>query len=218
MKIYENGSNWVIEDQLDNKLVEKITNNINENLNNLLKFKEGLSTTGKNVEQYWLIKLDSNFYFKNKDFEDIKKKYKDNVLNRLKKSNLLNEKIKNIDIVGGNTWSVIGEENSFHTTHSHNTIGINGVSTVLYLNVPESNVETSPENNLFLILNSGPNNRFYHSNPKVIQINPKIGKLLIFPNWIIHGTYPQTKGIRQTFNIDYQFTFEEKNKKNLKYN
>jgi len=218
MKIYENGSNWIIEDQLDNKLVEKITNNINENLNNLLKLKKGLSTTGKNAEQYWLINPNSNFYFKNKDFEDIKKEYKDNVLNRLKKSNLLNEKIKNIDIAANTSWSVIGEENSFHTTHSHCNNGINGVSTVLYLNVPKSNLETSPENNIFLIMNSGLNYRLYHCKPKVIHINPVVGKLLIIPDWIVHGTYPQTKGIRQTFNIDYHFIFEKKTKKILKYN
>ena len=26
---------------------------------------------------------------------------------------------------------------------------------------------------------------------------------LIFSNWIPHGTYPQTKGIRQTFNANF---------------
>jgi hypothetical protein len=218
MKIYENGNNWIIEDQLDNKLVEKITNNINENLSNLLKLKEGYSTTGKNAEQYWLEKKEDNFYFQDKDFEDIKNNYKNNILNRLIKSNLLNEKLKHLDIDNKNCWSVIGEENSFHSAHFHNNGEFWGISTVLYINVPESNEESLCENNLFLIMNSGPNNRFYHSNPKVIDINPKVGKLLIFPDWIIHGTYPQTKGIRQTFNIDYHFIFEEKNKKILKYN
>jgi hypothetical protein len=67
-------------------------------------------------------------------------------------------------------------------------------------------------------MNSGPNNVFYHSNSKIIHINPEVGKLLIFPDWIIHGTYPQTKGIRQTFNVDYHFIFDEKPKNNLKYN
>jgi hypothetical protein len=218
MKIYENGDNWIIEDQLDKNLVKKIKNLVNLNLKDLLKLKKGYSTTGKNAEQYWLIKKDSNFYFKNKDFEDIKKEYKNNVLNRLKKSNLLNENIKNLDIDNKNSWSVIGEENSFHSAHFHNNGEFCGISTVLYLNIPESNVENSCENNLFLIMNSGPNNRFYLSNQKIIDINPKVGKLLIFPDWIIHGTYPQTKGIRQTFNIDYHFIFEEKNKKIFKYN
>jgi hypothetical protein len=62
MRIYENGSNWAIEDQLNEKLVEKINNLIDENLNGLLKLKEGYSTTGKNAEQYWLIK-NNDYYF-----------------------------------------------------------------------------------------------------------------------------------------------------------
>ena len=218
MKIYDNGTNWILEDQLDGKLVEKITNNINENLNNLLKLKEGYSTTGENAEQYWLIKKTSNFYFKNKDFEDIKKEYKDNILSRLKKSNLLNEKIKNLNIIDRSSWSVIGEENSFHTAHSHNDAVFDGISAILYLNVPKSNVENSCKNNLFLIMNSDPNSGLYNFNSNIVDINPEVGKLLIFPSWIIHGTYPQSKGIRQTFNVDYQFTFGEKNKKTFKYN
>ena len=220
MKIYENGDNWIIEDQLDKNLVKKIKNLVNLNLKDLLKLKKGYSTTGKNAEQYWLIKKDSNFYFKNKDFEDIKKEYKNNVLNRLKKSNLLNENIKNLDIDNKNSWSVIGEENSFHVAHFHdsNGIGISGISTLVYLKVPESNTEDSHENNLFLIMNSGPNNLFYYSNPKIVEINPEVGKIVIFPTWIIHGTYPQSKGVRQTFNIEYNFIQEKNNKQILKYN
>ena len=217
MKLYDNGTNWILEDQLDDRLVGRITNNIKENLNNLPKLKEGYSTMGENVEQYWLIKKTSNFYFRNKDFEDIKKEYKDNVLNRLKKSNLLNEKLKNLNISDRSSWSVIGEENSFHIAHSHNDGVFDGISTILYLNVPESNVENSCKNNLFLIMDSGPNNQLYNSSSNIIHVNPEVGKLLIFPSWIIHGTYPQSKGIRQTFNVDYQLDFREENKKTLKY-
>jgi hypothetical protein len=218
MKIYENGNNWIIEDQLDKGLVEKIKNLVNLNLKDFLRKKEGYSTTGKNAEQYWLIKQDCNFYFKNKNFRDIEKDYKTNVLNRLKKSNLLNEKLKYLELDNNNCWSVVGEEYSFHTPHFHNNAMQDGISTVLYLNVPESNVENSPENNLFLIMNSESNSLFYNSNPKIININPEVGKLLIFPDWIIHGTNPQTKGIRQTFNIDYRFTFDSNNKKILNNN
>ena len=219
MRIYENGKNWVIEDQLNEKLVEKINNLIDENLNNLLKLKKGYSTTGKNAEQYWLIKL-NDFYFKNKTFDDIKIEYKSQILNRLKKSNLLDEKIQeNISLENSNCWSVIGEENSYHTPHSHNDKETIAVSTVLYLKVPQTNVENEPENNLFLFMNADANNNFYYKNNRIININPIVGKLLIFPDWIIHGTCPQSKGIRQTFNIDYLLVpLEEKNKKNLKYN
>ena len=217
MKIYENYSNWVIEDQLNEDLVKKINNLIDQNLNKFLKLKEGYSTKGKNAEQYWLIKDD--YYFKNKDFEDIKIECKSQILNRLKKSNLLNKKIQEkIDIENNSCWSVLGEENSYHTVHSHKSdcVDNNGISVIVYLKVPQTNVENEPENNLFLLMNADANNTLYHNNPKIININPSIGKLLIFPVWVIHGTYPQSKGIRQTFNINYRIT--EKIIKNINLN
>ena len=217
MKIYENGLNWIIEDQLDQIIVEKITNLIDENFNNFLKLKEGCSTEGKNAEQYWLIK-NNDFYFKNKNFENLKSEYKFEILNRLKKSDILNEKIHNIiSIENGNCWTVIGEENSYHTPHFHGN-GLNSeISTVLYLKIPETNIEDESDNNLYLIMNSGPISKIYSNKPKYITINPIVGKLLIFPEWIIHGTCPQTKGIRQTFNIDYRFIHKKQNDSILKY-
>jgi hypothetical protein len=216
MKIYENGNNWAIEDQLNEDLVTKINNLIDENLNGLLKFKKGRSTSGKNAEQYWLIK-NNDFYFKNKNFEDIKIEYKSQILNRLKKSNILNEEIQEkIDLENGNCWSVIGEENSYHTPHYHNGYGYE-VSTVVYLKVPETNIVEEPENNLYLIMNSGINTKLYYRNPNLITINPVVGKLLIFPDWIIHGTCPQSKGIRQTFNMEYTLTCKKEKNNNLNY-
>jgi hypothetical protein len=205
MKIYENGRNWVIEDQLDEELVKKINNLIDENLSSLLKLKDGYSTKGENANQYWLIKHD-RFYFKNKTFEDIKIEYKSQILNRLKKSNILDEKIQeNISLENKNCWSVIGEENSYHTPHHHNNGYFNGISTLTYLKVPQTNVEDESENKLFLLMNADANNKFYYNKPSYIMINPMFGKLIIFPDWIVHGTCPQSKGVRQTFNIDYHF-------------
>ena len=216
MKIYKNYNNWVIEDQLNEELIKKINNLINENLSSLLKLKDGYSTTGKNAEQYWLIKHDQ-FYFKNKNFEDIKIEYKSQILNKLKKSNILNQKIQeNISLENKDCWSVIGEENSYHTPHFHNNGNFDGISTITYLKVPQTNVEDEPENNLFLLMNVDANNNFYYKNHKIIDINPVVGKLLIFPDWITHGTCPQSKGIRQTFNIDYHFT-DKKQNNNLNY-
>jgi hypothetical protein len=216
MKIYENGSNWVIEDQLNEKLVEKINNLIDENLNGLLKLKEGYSTTGKNVEQYWF-KKNNDFYFKNKNFEDIKIDYKSQILNRLKKSNILNEEMyKKIDLENKDCWSVIGEENSYHTPHSHNGNGYE-VSTLVYLKVPETNIENESENNLFLLMDANTKNNFYNNKPSTIIINPIVGKLLIFPDWIIHGTCPQSKGIRQTFNMQYTLINKKIKNNNLNY-
>ena len=57
-----------------------------------------------------------------------------------------------------------------------------------------------------------------YKNVSYLHINPEVGKLLIFPDWILHGTYPQTKGIRQSFNIDYALdTIKEDKLEKLSY-
>lgn len=207
MKIYINNRNWLIEDQLDKNLVDSMRDIVNNNLNDFLKLKKGYSTNGENAEQYWIEKGTPHLYFDNEEFQKIKKDYKNEILKRLKKSELLCEDVSNnLDIDNQSCWTVIGEENSFHTAHCHNGGSSNGISTVLYLNVPETNMEGDPKNNIFLIMNSDSNSATYRCNPSVIDINPRVGKLLIFPEWIIHGTYPQSKGVRQTFNMDYYFT------------
>ena len=33
---------------------------------------------------------------------------------------------------------------------------------------------------------------------------PKVGDILIFPNWVYHGTEPQAIGLRQTLNLDFE--------------
>lgn len=206
MKLYINNNNWLIEDQLDEFLVEDLKNIVNKNLDNFLQIKEGYSTTGKNSEQYWIEKVTPYFYFDNLELQEIKKCYKNEVLKKLKESKLLHENVcDNLSLENKSCWTVLGEENSFHTAHCHNGGNYNGISTILYLNVPETNVENEPNNNVFLVMDSSPNNMWYNYNFQVISINPEIGKLLIFPEWIVHGTYPQTKGVRQTFNMDYYF-------------
>ena len=213
MKVFQDKECWFIEDYLDDSIIEEIRTIIQENLNNLYKNKEGYSTTGKNAEQYWLIHQKDDFFVQDSRFYDFEKKYKNQILNRIKVSNLFDERNKeDIDLNPSNAWSVIGEENSYHTIHSHNEGIFDGISTLVYLEVPETNVKDEPENDIFLVTSVGPKNPYYYENTHVLDINPEVGKLLIFPNWVLHGTYPQTKGIRQTFNIDYRLILKQKNK------
>jgi len=220
MKVFGSKDCWVIEDYLDDNLVSKIKTITQENLSNLYKDKESYSTTGKNADQYWLINREDNFFIKDSKFYDFEKEYKNQILNRIKSSDLFDEEIKEyIDLNCMNAWSVIGEENSYHTVHDHGG-HCYGISTVFYLEVPETNVEDDPENNIFLAMSTGPKNFVYHVDGSYLEINPEVGKLLIFPSWLLHGTYPQTKGIRQTFNIDYRIVPANKKdkSKNFSYN
>lgn len=218
MRVYENKNCWIIEDYLDSNLVEEIKLIIQENLDNLYKNKEGYSTTGKNSEQYWLIHRKDEFLVSDSRFYKFEEEYKNQILNRIKVANLFDEKKKeNIDLNYLNAWSVIGEEDSYHTIHCHNEGSFDGISTLVYLEVPDTNLDDEPENNIFLVTNVGPKNSYYYENTNYLNINPEVGKLLIFPDWVLHGTYPQTKGIRQTFNIDYKIKIKQEKPKSLNY-
>jgi hypothetical protein len=203
-KLYKNSNNWVIESELNQTLTKKISNILNQNLDNFLNTKKNFSIVGENAEQYWLINKNNNFYFKNEYFEEIKIQYKNEILNILRNENILNAKIKNLTILPDNCWTIISQKNSYHAPHCHEgNCLIQGISTVLYLKVPKSNRQETLENNLFLIMNANPNINSFSNNLKIVNINPKVGKLLIFPTWIIHGTHPQGVGVRQTFNMEF---------------
>lgn len=220
MKVFENKDCWIIDDYLDSSFIEEIKTIIQDNLNILYKNKKGYSTTGKNSEQYWLIHQKDNFFVNDSRFYEFEKEYKKQILNRIQAADLFDEKKKeDIDLNYTNSWSVIGEENSYHTIHSHGG-HFYGISTLVYLEVPETNIEDEPENNIFLVTHVGAKNPYYYENTPTLNINPEVGKLLIFPDWVLHGTYPQTKGVRQTFNIEYKLsTVNKKYKsKNFLYN
>tara|TARA_B100000035_G_scaffold147784_1_gene126002 strand:+ start:117 stop:758 length:642 start_codon:yes stop_codon:yes gene_type:complete len=200
MKIIEYGNNWLIEDQLDNELLNDIKNFFDKHLDFLHSDKEGYSTTGDNAKQYWIEKIGENpFYYKNKEHEDIQRRLKKEIYGRLKAASLL--KIDNVGLKQNGAWTVIGQEGSYHTIHDHCEGRINGISIVLYLNVPEPKHKS---NSTFFVLRADPSSHLIKQTcPKIVNIAPDVGKILIFPPHILHGTYPQTKGIRQTFNVDY---------------
>ena len=213
MRVYQNNDAWVIESYLDDDLIEEIKIVIQDNLDNLPKHKEGYSTQGKNAEQYWIIDRRKNFFIEDLRFFKFEKEYKKQILNLIKAANLFAEKKQEIiKLNSANAWTVIGEENSYHTIHCHNEGSFEGISTLVYLEVPETNVDDDPENSIFLATSVAPKNLFYYNNVSSLTINPQVGKLLIFPDWILHGTYPQTRGIRQTFNIDYRLALFEQDK------
>jgi hypothetical protein len=205
MKIIEYGNNWLIEDQLDNELLNDIKNFFDKHLEFLYSDKEGYSTTGDNAEQYWIEKLgEKPFYFKNKEYENVERRFREGIYGRLKAASLL--KSDDVHLSQRTAWTVIGEEGSYHTIHNHAAGRMSGVSVVLYLNAPYSKDHS---NNIILVLHADPSSNFINQGcPSNYEVKPRVGTLLIFPFHIPHGTYPQTKGIRQTFNVDYEFSME----------
>jgi len=98
------------------------------------------------------------------------------------------ENILNLKLKLQNAWTIYGEEGTYHTIHRHSQES-KYICTVLFLDT--SGVST-------------PNGDFYavvHNQP--YQYSPKKGDLLIFSSDVCHGTYPQSKGLRQTLNLDF---------------
>ena len=212
MEIIECGNNWLIIDQLDNEFLDEIKNFLDKHLEFLHNDKENYSTTGDNAEQYWIKKNgEKSFHFKNKEYEDIERRFREGIHGRLKAASLL--KTDNVQLQQSTAWTVIGEEGSYHTIHTHAEGRLEGISVVFYLNVPDSEDNS---NSIFLVFHADPSSYFISQGcPSYHHIKPEAGKVLIFPWNIPHGTYPQTKGIRQTFNVDYKFSM--KSKSSIKY-
>ena len=167
------------------RYIGKTKKSINERL------RQHIYLSKKNVKRplyLWITKM-----LKENKIPEIK------VIEKVIKNCLIKSKIISFDneIKNISKWTVIGEEGSYHVTHKHNLLNSNvksAISTVTYLKVPEK-------------LNNDPSGKFYaflRSN-ELITISPKVGDIFIFPVWIYHGTYPQSKGTRQTLNLDFKF-------------
>ena len=101
---------------------------------------------------------------------------------------LIKNKINFKNIFSLKAWTCIGSENCYHELHQHNPYSNNKIATITYLDVPK---------------NSG--DFHYIENNKTFKIKPEVGTFLMFPNYLLHGSYPQGKGIRQTFNMDFEY-------------
>ena len=95
-------------------------------------------------------------------------------------------------------WTVIGKQGSYHLPHSHGRDWpIDMFSATVYLThrgdepIPTANDDF--DGVFYWISKDG--------DPSVNYVLPEPGKVLIYPNWIVHGTTPQGPGTRQTLNF-----------------
>lgn len=195
--LYRKGKNWILESYLDQSTVNVLRNSVNNNLENLYENTYNSAIQGENSIQYWIYDYKIHPVFFNKDFESSINELKSHVNNVLIENKLL----ENPSLRFESIWSIIGDENSYCGIHDHPNI--NGLSAVLYLQVPENKSENhlnQSRGQIYFVLDSDSLNDKFDS--RVVHITPDVGKLLVFPNWVLHGTYPQIKGVRQTLNTN----------------
>ena len=177
------------------KLSRKFINTINTQINKSIITKKNdysskLASQIKNE-----LKLSNSFIEKNLSKELIK-----NIKNYLKASEI--EKIKEIKII--NLWVVKQLKNEYNPIHYHN----GQLSGVGYLKIPKNMNQNKTIKNKKVRTNGTIdfiNGQRSFLSKSIYNLNPKVGDLLLFPNYLMHTAYP--------FNIDAErisFSFNVK--------
>lgn len=99
-----------------------------------------------------------------------------------------------ISIRPANGWTIYGGEDGFHTVHRHNKETIGHVAAVLYL-TESRNTEHKP------------GKFFIFAGNRISEQTTKEGDIIMFPNHLYHGTYPQGPGLRQTLNLEFRLIY-----------
>ena len=171
---------WII---IDNMAIRDIAIMVKKGIKTTFPIAlDSKSIAGGKSKQYDLFK-----YLKNNSAID---KIKEKILLNLDKH--LQLKLSNLKLLSA--WTVLGYKHSYHTLHKHNDKK-NHVASVLYLSVP--NLKCKKDNSFFYVYKR--DQQINYGSHK-----PRVGDLIIFPVWLWHGAYPQSKGLRQTLNLDFE--------------
>jgi len=168
---------WFKKANIDTKNYKMIIDNLVKDIKPVSD--ERYSTRGLNAKQYDLY-----------DYKDSLSVIVDQIKIELKK--IFNKSFYNLVAA----WTVYGEENCYHIAHRHNE-NSNHISSVLYLSVPD-NTNLHQSGNFYYFMKDKQNNLLYN------HLTPKLGDLYLMPIDMFHGTYPQSKGLRQTLNLDFE--------------
>jgi uncharacterized protein (TIGR02466 family) len=146
------------------------------------------------------VKLDDAFIKKNLSKELIR-----NIKKYLEVSGV--PKIKEVKII--NLWVVRQFKNEYNPIHYHN----GQLSGVGYLKIPKNMNQNKVVKNKKVKTNgtidfiNGQKNFLSKS---IYNLNPKIGDLLIFPNYLMHAAYPfNVDGERRSFSFNAKITFKK---------
>jgi uncharacterized protein (TIGR02466 family) len=146
------------------------------------------------------IKISNSFIKKTLSKELIK-----NIKNYLKKSEV--KKIKEIKII--NLWVVRQFKNEYNPIHYHD----GQLSGVGYLKIPKNmnqnklvkNKKIKTNGTIYFI--NGQKNILSKS---IYNLNPKLGDLIIFPNYLMHTAYPfNVDGERRSFSFNAKISFKK---------
>ena len=146
------------------------------------------------------LKLTNSFIEKNLSKELIK-----NIKNYLKASEI--EKIKEIKII--NLWVVKQLKNEYNPIHYHD----GQLSGVGYLKIPKNMNQNKTIKNKKIITNGTIdfiNGQRSFLSKSIYNLNPKVGDLLLFPNYLMHTAYPfNVDAERRSFSFNVKILFKK---------
>ena len=182
------------------KLSKKIIKNINEHVDGITISKRNDYSSKLTSQIKNEIKLSNTFIKKYLSKELIK-----NIKNYLLKSEI--NKIKEIKII--NIWVVRQLKNEYNPIHYHE----GQLSGVGYLKIPKNMNQNKLVKNKKIKTNgtidfiNGQKNFLSKS---IYNLNPKMGDLLIFPNYLMHTAYPfNVDGERRSFSFNVKILFNK---------
>ena len=173
---------WIIKSKILLDDILPIVDSLTNTLDAIDLTKEPKSTQGAKSKQWQLISV------KDKDWIDLVEAVKIKVKAEWKK-----KFDQDILLACRGAWTVQGDEYSYHTLHSHQTVGNDAskrISTVAYLHMPERRWD-------------GDGAFYFVKEDKSYHIDPEPGTFIIMPSTLLHGAYPQPAGLRQTLNLDF---------------
>ena len=182
--------------KLSKKIIKVINNHVDKTtLSKKNDYSSKLASQIKNE-----IKFTKFFIDKNLSKELIK-----NIKNYLKQSAVKN--IKEIKII--NLWAVRQFKNEYNPIHYHN----GQLSGVGYLMIPKNMNQNKMIKNKKIKTNGTIdfiNGQRSFLSKSIYNLNPKLGDLILFPNYLMHTAYPfNIDGERRSFSFNVKIKFKE---------
>ena len=182
------------------KLSRKFINTINSQIekSTISKRNDYSSKLASQIKNE--IKLSNSFVIKKLSKELIK-----NIKTYLKDSEI--DKIKEIKIM--NLWVVKQFKNEYNPIHYHD----GQLSGVGYLKIPKNMNQNKMIKNKKINTNGTIdfiNGQRSFLSKSIYNLNPKIGDLVIFPNYLMHTAYPfNINGERRSFSFNVKISFKK---------
>ena len=196
MKTFRAFGPTISKGKLSKKIIKKINDFINKTtVSKKNNYSSKLASQIKNE-----IKL-SNFFIK----KNLSKELKKNIKEYLIKSEV--SSIKDIQII--NVWVIKQFKNEYNPIHYHD----GQVSGVGYLRIPKNMNQNKMVVNKKIKTNGTidfVNGQKNFLSKSIYNLNPKVGDLLIFPNYLMHSAYPfNVDGERRSFSFNAKISFKK---------